>query len=331
MKTFFQYGLIVASLIVFNACSDDSSSSGPGEESSSSSGVVLNLPEAVAVSPVKIQSLTANVVSDGKGGEELSLTGALNLDNYFTVEGYEDDAIFFNIDSLSFVIAHIDNGIAYETDLKVETQGLTLPADRVNLNKQTILPISLNSLETCGKYRIYVDAYVSPDLSDLPEGVDVKKIPNYSPTRDSVDFEKSCKIEEVSSSSGEEICTELEKQSVTLSNVLGTDVSEFNFGTGLPENYQIKLESTKEMATLVAAEGVEIWEDESQSFGILPEEPVCAESFSKIFGSKTASMDLMQNMWLIIVTPTGEYPAMVGKVTQTGAKASVELTYYKAK
>ena len=90
------------------------------------------------------------------------------------------------------------------------------------------------------------------------------------------------------------------------------------------------MEIVDNMAYLQASEGVEIWEEENQDFGLLPEAPVCAEDFKTIFGTKTGRIELMGNMWLVVKTAEGSFPMMIGKVMyQDETRGSVIITYYK--
>mgnify|MGYP007037139214 CR=1 FL=1 len=75
---------------------------------------------------------------------------------------------------------------------------------------------------------------------------------------------------------------------------------------------------------------IEIWEEETQDFGLLPEGQVCVENFKTAFGSQTSRLELMGNMWLYIKTPEGNFPMMLGKVRYQDEKTgSVTITYYK--
>lgn len=319
-----KYGVLALSMLALSACSDDSSSNADGDDASSSSAAPIEMSSASEVSPIKMEKLAANVMSDGQGGEMLKLNGTISLDYTFLVEGREDEEIFFNIDSMSFIAGHVDNGTVYESALQVP-MSTTFPTDRVTLGTSTS-EILLNSLEGCGDFRVYVWAYAS--VSD-EGGIDVSKVPTYSSV-DSIDFVKACPKEEVSSSSVVEVCTEVTPTEVTLSNRLGTDQYAINLVTGTAENPHLTMEIVDGIAYFQAAEGVEIWEEETQDFGLLPEAPVCAEDFKTVFGSKVSRMELMGNLWLLIKTPDGDFPMMLGKIMyQDDTRGSAVITYYK--
>ena len=322
-KMIWKYGLLALSIFALSACSDDTSSNADGEESSSSAAPI-SMSSASEVSPIKMENLAANVMSDGAGGEMLKLNGSVSLDYTFRVEDREDEDIFFNIDSMSFIAGHVDNGTVYESPLQVP-MSTTFPTDRVTLGTSTS-EVLLNSLEGCGDFRVYVWAFAS--ASD-EGGIDVSKVPTYSAV-DSIDFKKACPKEEVSSSSVEAVCTEVAANEITLSNKLGTDQFAINLVTGSAENPHVTMEIVDNMAYLQASEGVEIWEEENQDFGLLPEAPVCAEDFKTIFGTKTGRIELMGNTWLVVKTAEGSFPMMIGKVMyQDETRGSVIITYYK--
>jgi uncharacterized protein (TIGR02145 family) len=297
---------------IYNRTED--SSSNAEESTSSSSAAQIEMSSASEVSPVVMDKLGADVMSDGQGGEMVQLKGTIRL----------DDGDNFNIDSLRFIAGHVENGIVYESPLRVP-RTITFPTDRIALGTSTA-KIQLAPLEGCGDFRIYVWAYASASEEG---GLDVSKVPVYSSV-DSVDFVKACPKEEVSSSSVDAACTEVVATEVTLSNILETDQYAINLVTGLAENPHLTLEIVDNMAYFQAAPGVEIWEEERQDFGLLPESPVCLESFKIAFGSQANRLELMGNMWLYIKTPEGYFPMMLGKVKYQGEKTgSVSLTYYK--
>ena len=322
-KMFWKFGLLAASMFALSACSEDSTSNAE-ESTSSSSAAQIEMSSASEVSPVVMDKLGADVMSDGQGGEMVQLKGTISLDYGFRVEGREDDEIFFNIDSLRFIAGHVDNGTVYESPLQVPMT-INFPTDRIALGTSTA-KIQLAPLEGCGDFRIYVWAYASASEEG---GLDVSKVPTYS-SIDSVDFVKACPKEEVSSSSVEAVCTEVAATETTLSNMLGTDQYAINLVTGLAENPHLTLEIVDNMAYFQAAPGVEIWEEETQDFGLLPEGQVCVENFKTAFGSQTSRLELMGNMWFYIKTPEGNFPMMLGKVRYQDEKTgSVTITYYK--
>jgi hypothetical protein len=297
---------------IYNRTED--SSSNAEESTSSSSAAPIEMSSASEVSPVVMGKLGADVMTDGQGGEMVQLKGTISLD-------YGDN---FNIDSLRFIAGHVENGIVYESPLRVPMT-ITFPTDRIALGTSTA-KIQLAPLEGCGDFRIYVWAYASASEEG---GLDVSKVPVYSSV-DSVDFVKACPKEEVSSSSVDAACTEVVATEVTLSNILETDQYAINLVTGLAENPHLTLEIVDNMAYFQAAPGVEIWEEETQDFGLLPESPVCLESFKILFGTQANRLVLMGNMWLYIKTPEGYFPMMLGKVRYQDEKTgSVTITYYK--
>ncbi len=329
MKSFsyFKYGMLVCSLAMLAACSDSSSSSSDDGAESSSSATEISMSSVSEVSPVEISGLGATVSSDGVGGEQLKISGSIKMDYAFRVENREDEDLFFNIDSMKFVIGRIDNGKIYKSDLAV-TFNATFPTDRVTL-ATAVTPVSLASIPECGDFRLYVDVYASVDSTTIPEGSSAEGLPIYL-SRDSSDFEKVCAVE-ISSSSVVETCTELSSVEFTLSNKLATDQIAINLLSGTTDNPHFTLEANSEEAYFVAAAGVEFWEEENQTAGLLPDSPVCAEDFKTIYGSKQTRLkvDEYQNTWFIVKTADGEFPMMVGKTSFQGSGAAVVFTYYK--
>ena len=185
-----------------------------------------------------------------------------------------------------------------------------------------------------GKKEIIVNATISENELRLSGIEESPFVPNdeglkteiYNRTEDS----SSNAEESTSSSSVDAACTEVVATEVTLSNILETDQYAINLVTGLAENPHLTLEIVDNMAYFQAAPGVEIWEEETQDFGLLPEAPVCLESFKTVFGSQTNRLELMGNMWLYIKTPEGYFPMMLGKVKYQDEKTgSIIITYYK--
>jgi hypothetical protein len=174
-----------------------------------------------------------------------------------------------------------------------------------------------------GKKEIIVNATISENelrLSGIEESP-------FVPNDEGLKTEIYNRTEDSSSNAA---CTEVVATEVTLSNILETDQYAINLVTGLAENPHLTLEIVDNMAYFQAAPGVEIWEEETQDLGLLPESPVCLESFKIAFGTQANRLVLMGNMWFYIKTPEGYFPMMLGKVRYQDEKTgSISLTYYK--
>jgi hypothetical protein len=75
-KMFWKFGLLAASMFALSACSEDSTSNAE-ESTSSSSAAQIEMSSASEVSPVVMDKLGADVMSDGQGGEMVQLKGLL--------------------------------------------------------------------------------------------------------------------------------------------------------------------------------------------------------------------------------------------------------------
>ena len=305
------------------ACGGDSSSS--AEETSSSSGVEeLVLSSVSETSPLGAGSLVeANVTADGQGGYLLSVSGIIKTDNdAFETEGYDgDDRVYYLIDSLKFDVGDkAGNRVSLPVNLK---PGASLGKENINLIS-VIDEIPLDQDANCGdKFTLYVTIFMSGDEEETNQF-------QYS-ARLSADFSIPCKVIESSSSAA--TCTEMEAvENVVLSNILGGDQSALNFATGTAENPDVTLSVSEGAPFFEASAGVKIIQEGSQKSGVIPEAPVCFESFSEAYNGEHNPMELEDMAWYLVVTPSGTYPFMRGSfMSQGDSKGKVTITYFKKK
>lgn len=308
---------LVLSTFGLYACGDDSSGSSAGPEEEQAKP--LELPQVSEKSPLDVEKsrLVANVLSDGAGGNRLNITGTLTMDDDFGLNEYDDDAMFFNFDSLSFIAGKIEGSQVNETNLVVADQTV-YPKDRVNM-ATAIQPIDLKQLEGCGDFRFYVVAYMSADQThEHPSSAMI-----------STDFKKPCDVIE-SSSSAVETCTALTpSEEITISNQLATDITTYNFAGGTAPHITLVTEGNA--SYFQAGAGVEIWEEGGAlETGLVPTEAVCQEKLEKSFGTKKDPMELTSGMWYYITTPEGPFAVMVRKIAKESAtKSAVTIIYLK--
>lgn len=159
MKKFWKFGLLSVAAATFFACGDDSSSNSGSDEGSSSSAAPIVLPTVDEINPVEFSNLAATVMSNGRGGEALSLSGSVKTANDFVVAGHADEDIYFQIDSLKFLSGKVENGSVNQSSLDVSLTA-SFPAERVNL-ATSVAGIDLDAVEGCGEYRLYILVNVS--------------------------------------------------------------------------------------------------------------------------------------------------------------------------
>lgn len=330
MKFQFVKSILVCSVFALGsaaltACGGDSSSSAD-EGDSSSSAEPLVLSSVSETSPLdKASNVVAEAKPDGNGGFYLSLTGSIKTDSesFPDPEGYSgEDPVYYNIDSLQFDVGDKDgNRVSLPVALK---PGASLGKESINLIS-VIDEIPLDQDATCGdKFTLYVTIFMSGDTEDTKQ---------YAYTaRRTGDFSIPCKVIE-SSSSGEEVCTEMELvKDVVISNRLGSDVPAINFATGTSENPDVTMSIEDQMPSFTASAGVKIIEEGSQESGVIPEGKVCLESFTEVYNGERNPMDLENMAWYLVKTASGTYPVMIVKfMAQDDTKGDLTISYFKKK
>ena len=311
--------------VALTACGGDSSSSAD-EGDSSSSAEPLVLSSVSETSPLDAGSkVVAAATADGQGGYYLSLSGIIKTDSetFPDPEGYDgEDPVYYNIDSLQFDVGDKDgNRVSLPVNLK---QGASLGKESINLIS-VIDEIPLDQDATCGdKFTLYVTIFMSGDTEDTKQYAYTARLTG--------DFSIPCKVIE-SSSSGEEVCTEMELvKDVVISNKLGSDVPAINFATGTSENPDVTMIIEDRMPSFTASAGVKIIEEGSQESGVIPEGKVCLESFTEAYNGERNPMDLENMAWYLVKTASGTYPVMIVKfMAQDDTRGDLTISYFKKK
>jgi hypothetical protein len=328
MKFKFAKSLLLGSIFALGslgltACGGDSSSNA-GEESSSSGAEELILSSVSEESPLAAASnIDANALPDGNGGYYLSLKGniATNSDEFET-EGYDgDDRVYYKIDSLKFDVGDKNgNRVALPVRLK---PGASLGKESIFL-ASVIDDIPLDQDAVCGDaFTLYVTIYMSGDEPDTEKFAYTARL--------QTNFTVPCKVIE-SSSSGPEVCTELEPVEITMSNTTGNDVPALNFSTGTAENPDVTLSIVDRVPYFQASAGVKITMEGSQETGVIPQAPICLEKFTKAYNGEANPMELEDMAWYLVETPAGTYPFMRGSfMAQEDTKGTLTITYLKKK
>ncbi len=324
VKKLFIGSVFVLGSIGLTACGDDSSSGTPDEVTSSASGEPLILSSVSEKSPLADGShVIAEALPDGKGGYYLSLKGRLSTDSdEFDTEGYDgEDRVYYNIDSLQFDIGDKDGNRAPLTvPLK---PGASFGKEEIVLNR-VVGDIPLDQDATCGdNFKFYVTVFMSGDDPETKEFQYTARL--------ETSFTVPCKV--IESSSAAAVCTEMEiVEDVVLSNVYGSDQFTLNFSTGAADNPDVTLSIVDRVPYFEASAGVKIFMEGSQKSGLLPDPPVCLESFSEAYNGEHNPMELEDMGWYLVVTPSGTYPVLrVSFLAQDDTKGQLTITYYKKK
>lgn len=331
------FGLTAAAtLFSFTACGGEGGDNPVGPGSSSSKPV--DLPKESSLNPVLFDKPSVTVMS-GMNGMQGSLSGVISIDpDFFSSEGaFEGDTNqVTRIDSVHFAVGKpTGDGKIMQEPIDINLDGQVLPADRISLSQKFF---EFSQLSSCGVFNLYITVF-----SSTKHTVDQKVKPIlYTNTYSQLTFtrnETECKAPEPESSSASEpeVCTPVTAKEVTLSNQVASDQKAINFETGLADNPHVTLKISDEEAFLIPSEGVSIFEDNSQTTGLKPEEteshkpgdPVCYESF--LASSRTYNDELSSGLWLEISTPGGKvYPVMIlSPMFQNKTRGSVTLVYYK--
>ena len=315
----------VLSLFGLTACGDDSSS-GADEGTSSAEEYIAS--SASEKSPFSEKStFDAKKESNGKGGDALHFSGNLDLDQDFADNEYGEETWFTQFDSIQITATKLEGDKTFMTNISFNDKTV-YPTDKITGNN--IDKIDLDQLDTCGKFRLFVwmfmsiDCQIAEDADACAEAAAEDSL-HFTAVK-TFDFEKQCKVE-ISSSSVAEVCTELTPVDTTLSNEYGSSVYTFNFDGGADPQITMSIENSSFYFN--AADGVEIWEEGSQETGLRPEGNICAEKLETIRGSMENPKLLNNGIWLLIKTPGGDYPVLIGTKLSDGSKGWVSFTYYK--
>ena len=257
------------------ACGDDSSSNA-NEGGSSSSAEPLILSSVSETSPLDEGSkLEVRVDGPDKDGNyQLSLSGIIKTNNDdFDTEGYEgDDRVYYNIDNIQFDVGD-KNGNRVNLPVPVNPAVFNNNADRgINLITAINGDINLDQdVIGCGEFTLYATIFMSGDEEDTKKFAYTARL--------DASFNLQCKEIE-SSSSGPEVCTEMEKVGpITLSNQGALDQNAINFATGAKDSPDVTLTFEEGAPFFTASAGVDIIPEDAQETGVIPEGKVCQEQF----------------------------------------------------
>ena len=333
MKFKFVKSLLMGSLFALGtlgltACGDDSSSNA-SEETSSSSAEVLVLSSVSETSPLdKGAKIEANATADGQGGYNLTLTGIIKTDSelFPDPEGYDgDDPVYYMIDSLTFDIGRKEGNTTIRVgNLPVRVKPTALGKESIMLVSAIDGEIHLNQDDIgCGDFVLYVTVYMSGDTPETKQYAYTARL--------ETSFHLQCKV--VESSSAAATCTEMEiVENVVLSNILGSDQFALNFATGTAENPDVTMTVSERVPYFQASPGVKIIQEGSQESGVIPQAPVCLESFTEAYNGEHNPMELEDMAWYLVETPAGTYPFMRGSfMAQEDTKGTLTITYLKKK
>ncbi len=331
LKTFLAGSVFALGSIGLTACGDDSSSaSDEGDSSSSAEKLVLS--SVSETSPLDAGSkVVAAATADGQGGYILTLSGTIKTDNDgFDTDGYKgEDRVYYNIDSLHFDIGDKD-GNRVNLPVPIDTGAFKNNADRgINLISAVNGEIVLNQDAIgCGDFTLYITVFMSGEDEDTKQFAYTARVNG----DEGIKFNLPCKVIE-SSSSGEEVCTEMELvKDVVISNKLGSDVPAINFATGTSENPDVTMTIEDRMPSFTASADVKIIEEGSQESGVIPEGKVCLESFTEAYNGERNPMDLENMAWYLVKTASGTYPVMIVKfMALDDTRGDLTISYFKKK
>jgi uncharacterized protein (TIGR02145 family) len=116
---------------------------------------------------------------------------------------------------------------------------------------------------------------------------------------------------------------------VELSNATLGAQNAINFETGLADNPHVTLHISDGGASLVPGAEVSVFEDNSQTTGVLPDpgQPVCLENFKA--SSRTFNEELTSGLWLEVVANGKTYPIMIkNTMFESSTMGKVYIVYY---
>lgn len=308
------------------ACGDDSSSgSDPSGEGEVQKEDPIKLPEASKASPIIFKNLSGLPMAGENDSQELSISGSVDLD-FIDFEDptvpYTGDADML-IDSVQFLVGWNDAGVVRQTKVKISTDDLGLPKEKVLFSGKKF---NFDQLDTnYGDYKLYVIAYAHYAQDGLPTT-------NYVSIDSSITFEYERPVEIQSSSAA--ACVEMVADSIVLSNQSPVDQKSLNFDTKKDSPAHITLQFEDGNAQLKAGDGVEIWEAEASDnveSSVMPTAPVCASIFKTAFGSKLDPMDIFGGSWYIAKVGSTEYPFMAKDIKKLDGKGSTKVVFFKKK
>lgn len=313
----------------FFACGGDSGSDPVvGPDGTPPAGDEINIPVQSTLSPVVVSNLSITPMSNGNGGMMGALGGTIKLDPDFmdNTQPYTANVSTL-IDSVRFTVGRVINGKPYEEKININLDGTVFPTEMVSFAQKNL---EFSALSTCGEFQLYIFVY----SSSKEEGI---KTSLYTTVIDSLKFtrpETECKAPEPieSSSSAAAVCTPTTVVYDTLTNAEGSGKTALNFETGTADNPHVTLKFSDGLAYLNPAAGAEVYEDNAQVSGLLPDKnPVCKEDFAR--AGRAYTDELMSGLWLDVVAADGKmYSLMVQKVMKEAGsktKGSIYLVYYK--
>lgn len=164
---------LVSSLGIVACGSDSSSGSSPQDSSSSSAAAPIVLPETNADSLIEISDFKTAYAT----ASELKFNGSIGIN-------WDADTAVF-IDSVSLLLGNA-NGIPLEADFTMEAVDYS-QKQSLSIGKELKPAVILDSFETCGTLVAYIVVYAHSDTLQIV-------------AMDSTTFEKTCPVEESSSS-----------------------------------------------------------------------------------------------------------------------------------
>lgn len=318
---------LVAAPFGFFACGDSDNGGvvTPGSGSSTDPGPEIDLPKESAYSPIVVNGLKITVMA-GTEGMRGSLGGVIKLDPEFIDPDIQYTAnVKTTIDSVNFAVGKMVNGTPRQEKVSINLDGVVFPNEMVSFSQKYL---EFKQLSGCGEFQLYISIFASSKEEGLKTTKYTTVIDTLKFTRPEAECEAPKPVE--SSSSVATVCTPVTAHEDTLSNSMGTSKSAINFETGTAENPHITVKFANEAATITAGAGVQVFEDNSQTTGLLPTKtPLCAEDFRK--SNFQFSEELTSGLWLDIIGADGkQYPMMVRKTMfESATKGTIYIVYYK--
>ena len=309
----------------FFACGSEDPKDNPvGPGGQTLPGPVIDIPQESAFSPIVFNGLKITVMA-GTNGMRGALGGVIKLDPEFIDPQTEYTAnVKTMIDSVKFAVGRDIQGKSYQENVTVNLDGIIFPVEMVSFSQKYL---EFSQLSTCGEFKLFISSFAS----SKEEGLKTTKYTSVD-TLTFVRPEAECATSQAveSSSSAAAVCTPVTAHEDTLSNSMGTSKSAINFETGTADNPHITLKFANNAAEIIPGAGVQVFEDNSQTTGLLPSKtPLCAEDFKK--SNFAFNEELTSGLWLDIITADGkQYPMMVRKTMfESATKGTVSIVYYK--
>ncbi len=330
---------IFATTFGFIACGGDSSSGteedpipvGPDVKP----GDKIVLPEASSLNPIEFTGISLTPMASGTAGtQKIVISGLIKLIQDFDPNQagatFDPATVNTQIDSVKFAVARSDDQLKQDISVPVD-----VAPERVSFSGNSFETSQLNG---CGQFTLYVFVYSStrdgigtkPATYTTLFGDEPAELTAGTFTR----AESECAAPVASSSSVAPVssaCTQVTANELQLSNSLGSSQVAINFTTGLADNPHVTVEFKDGVAMFTAGAGVTVVEDNyTQTTGLLPQGPVCRESFSPS-ATQAAGVELASGTWIDITGPDGIlYPVMIKKtMMENDTKGTLTLYYFK--